>query len=55
MAAAVGDQKPLNRPSAILARMETALVFLSSLAMALIMFIVMTDVVLRYVFDSPLV
>lgn len=55
MAAAVGDQKPINRLSAGLARIETLLVFLSSMAMAGIMFVLMADVVLRYVFNAPLV
>lgn len=55
MAAAVGDQRPLNALSAVLARVETALIFLSSMAMAAIMCIVMADVILRYVFSAPLV
>lgn len=55
MAAAVGDQLPINRISAWLARVETVLVMISSLAMAAIMLVVMADVVLRYVFHAPLV
>ena len=55
MSAAVGDQKPINRVSAWLAWAETVLIFLSSVAMASIMFVLMADVVLRYVFHAPLV
>ena len=55
MAAPGNDQVPLNLPSALLARVETVLAFLSAFAMAAIMCIVMADVVLRYVFDAPLV
>lgn len=49
------DQTPLNAPSAWLARIETVLILLSSLAMAAIMCTVMLDVVLRYAFNAPLV
>jgi TRAP-type C4-dicarboxylate transport system permease small subunit len=48
-------QEPLNQASALLARIETALVALSALAMAAIMCIVMLDVVMRYAFNAPLV
>lgn len=40
--------------SAILAHAETALVFLSGVALALIMIVVVTDVTMRYVLQSPL-
>lgn len=40
--------------SAILARIETALVFLSGVALAVIMLVVVADVTLRYAFRSPL-
>lgn len=55
MAAAVGEQTPINGISAVLARIETVLVVISALAMGAIMCIVMADVVLRYVFHAPLV
>lgn len=55
MAAPGGDQLPLNKPSAWLAHAETALIFLSTVAMAGIMCIVVLDVVMRYAFASPLV
>lgn len=55
MAAPGGDQLPLNRPSAWLARIETLLIAVSAAAMAAIMCIVVLDVVMRYVFAAPLV
>ena len=54
MAAPAADQPPANALSAVLARLETALVAVSGAAMALIMVIVTADVLLRYVFNAPL-
>lgn len=44
----------LNSISAFLARIETALMSVSSIAVVAIMLIVVLDVVLRYAFSSPL-
>lgn len=55
MAAPGGDQVPLNRLSAALARVETVLIAVSAAAMAGIMCIVVLDVVMRYAFAAPLV
>jgi len=48
------QQLPANKLSSGLARMEIVLVVLSCTALALIMCIVVLDVVMRYIFSSPL-
>ncbi|MET4000101.1 TRAP transporter small permease [Marinobacterium sp. MBR-109] len=48
------DHKPANAPSAVLARAEQILMAGAGLAMIVIMGIVVLDVVMRYVFSSPL-
>ncbi|WEX09671.1 TRAP transporter small permease [Chelativorans sp. AA-79] len=55
MANSASHQQPANRLSALLASVELALVAVSTLAMAAIMLIVVSDVVLRYVFNAPLI
>lgn len=55
MAAPISDQKPVNGLSAVLAWIETALIAAAAAAMAAMMCIVVADVLMRYVFDSPLV
>lgn len=50
----IESQKPANRPSAALAVVERLLVVLSSIAMGAIMFIVVADVTMRYIFGTPL-
>jgi len=46
--------RPDTGISAIVARAETALVFLSGIALAVIMVVVVVDVTMRYVLQSPL-
>lgn len=55
MANSPSPQQPANRLSALLASIELALVAVSTIAMAAIMLIVVCDVVLRYVFNAPLI
>lgn len=50
----ITKDRPDTGISAIVARAETALVFLSGIALAVIMVVVVTDVTMRYVLRSPL-
>ncbi|MEO4000823.1 TRAP transporter small permease [Mesorhizobium sp. CAU 1732] len=50
----IENQRPENRPSAALAVVERLLVVLSSVAMGAIMLIVVADVLMRYIFGTPL-
>lgn len=48
-----GINRPVNRVSGALARIEAVFIAVSAVAMAAIMVIVAADVMLRYVFSSP--
>ena len=50
----ITNDRPDTGISAIVARAETALVFLSGISLAVIMVVVVTDVTMRYVLRSPL-
>jgi TRAP-type C4-dicarboxylate transport system permease small subunit len=50
----IENQTPANRTSAALAVVERLLVVLSSVAMGAIMLIVVADVLMRYIFGTPL-
>lgn len=54
MGGLVGENRPANAASALLARLETLLIGISGVAMAAIMVIVVVDVGLRYLFAAPL-
>ena len=50
----IESQKPANRVSAVLARVEHALVVVSGFAMGAMMLVVVLDVAMRYFLASPL-